>query len=148
MTHGGQGPVNEKFLGAAFFQKGPEKNKKDHVSGQDIGHDAEHTVAFIKDTGTQFGERIPSMGNDFRKVIPVYTVCEHQETDNHKNIAHHPPGQFNADENPDHRNGHVKWCFSSGPVVDGFKIKHPVPDGNDGEQDQQVTHPMTARLLL
>ena len=71
------------------------------------------------------------MGNDFRKVCPVNTVAEHQGADNNKNIAHHPPGQFNADENPDHRNSHVKRCFNSCPVVDGFKIKHPVSDGND-----------------
>ncbi len=132
MTHGCQGPVNEEFLGTTFFQKGTEKNKKDHVSGQHIRHDAEHAITFIKNTGAQFGKRVTGMGNEIWKVCPLNTIAEHQDTDNNKNIAHHPPGQFNTDENPDHGNGHVKGCFSAGAVVDGFKIKYPVSDGNDG----------------
>jgi hypothetical protein len=49
VAHGGQGKIDEKALGAGFFQESAEKDEENDVGGQHVGHDAEDTVALVED---------------------------------------------------------------------------------------------------
>jgi hypothetical protein len=63
VPHGGQGKIDEKFLGAGFFQESAEKDKENHVGGQNIGHDAEHAVALVEDLVHTCGNVSPAWAN-------------------------------------------------------------------------------------
>ena len=60
MTDGRQGKIDEKSLSAGFFQKRPEKDKQNNIGGQNIGHDAEHAVAFVENAGAHRGKVSPA----------------------------------------------------------------------------------------
>jgi hypothetical protein len=71
VAHGRQGKVDEKPLGPAFFQKGPEQDEQDHVGGQHVGHDAEHAVALVENAGAQPGKVSPAWEIRSGHVVPV-----------------------------------------------------------------------------
>ena len=74
VPHRGQGPVDEKFLGAALFQEGAEQDEQDHVGGQHVGHDAENPVAHVVDGGAQVGKGFTRMGKQVRGIGAEHAV--------------------------------------------------------------------------
>jgi hypothetical protein len=138
MPHGGERKIDEKALGAGGFQESAEKDKENHVCGQNIGHDAEHAVALVEDRGTHLRKRIAGMGEQIGHVGAVDTIQQQNDAHEDENDTHHTAGQFNADEHAE--NGHVlvKDRFRTGAVVDGLEIENPVAHREDGPGDEQV----------
>ncbi len=137
----GQGKIDEKLLGAALFKKSTEQDEQKHIRGQDIGHDPEHAVTFIKDTGAHLWKGIAGMGEEIRHVGPVDAVKQQKGSHNDKRNAHHPPGQLDAYEDPDHSHRLVKVRFNTGAVIDCFEIQYPVTHAKNGKHNEQVVHP-------
>ena len=63
------------------------------------------------------------MGKKFGHIIAIDRVQQHQHPDDNKDKAHHPPGQLDSDQNPDHGDEHIERRLGTGAVVDGFKIE-------------------------
>jgi hypothetical protein len=113
VAHGGQGKIDEKGLGAGLFQEGAEKNEKDDVGGQHVGHDAEDPVAHVVNGGAHVDEGRPRVLEELRGVGPIDPVKQHDDAHDHEGVAHHPPGQFDADEDPHHGHATGPSAFSA-----------------------------------
>ena len=112
-------------LARLFFEIGSEDDEEDHVRRQHVGHDPEHAVALVEDAGAEFGKGVPGVRDEFGRVLP-------------EDVADHPAGQLDPQQNTRHGDPLVELRLGADPVVDGFEIPHPVADAGDGSGDQQV----------
>jgi hypothetical protein len=78
------------------------------------------------------------MGEKFGCIGTIDAVNEQNPTQNHKDGADHPSGQFDTDENPDHSDSHVEWSFCTRTVVDRFEIEYPVSHAENGKKYQNT----------
>jgi hypothetical protein len=80
------------------------------------------------------------VGKKIRCIGTIDRIKQHHHPDDNKNIAHHPSGQLDSDQNPDHSDEHIERCLGTGAVVDDFKIEDPVADAEDRKEDQQIVN--------
>ncbi len=78
------------------------------------------------------------MGEKFGSISTIDPINQQHDPHDHKNIADHPPCQLDSYEHPDDGHRHVKRCFRTGAIINGFKIKNPVSYTENGKEYQQI----------
>lgn len=122
-------------MGAARLQKRPEDHEQNDIGGQYVGHDPEHAITLVEDTGAQVGESITGMGDQLRGIGPVDAVEEHDGTDNNKDAADDPARELDPEQHTHRGDGLVEYRLCAGPVIDDLEICDPVADADNGGED-------------
>jgi len=122
------------------MKKGAEKDKQQDIGGEHVSHDAEHAVTLVENRGAESRESIARMRDQVGQIVAVHTIRQHHDANDYEHAAHHPAGQFHADQNSDDGDRSIELRLRAGAVVDGLEVHHPVADGCYRKHDQDVVH--------